>query len=60
MHVREGPAGFTDKIALHIRQVNRTPLKMLGSTTTGEHQVKFPELDNFHGNPLLMLRLSTT
>ena len=55
---REGPAGFTDKVALHIRRVNPDGTKSLTfDYLTGERQVRFPELDNFHGNPLLMLTL---
>lgn len=55
---REGPGGFTDKVALHIRQVNPDGTKSLAfDYLTGERQVRFPELDNFHGNPLLMLTL---
>jgi len=56
--VREGPSGFTDKVALHIRQVNPDGTKNVAfDYLTGEHQVKLPELDNFHGNPLLTLTL---
>ncbi len=56
--VREGPAGFTDKVALHIRQVNPDGTKDVAfGYLTGEHKVQFPELDHFHGNPLLMLTL---
>ena len=56
--VREGPAGFTDKVALHVRRVNSDGTKSLAfDYLTGERQVRFPELDNFHGNPLLMLTL---
>ena len=55
---REGPGGFTDKVALHIRQVNPDGTKSLAfDYFTGERRVKFPELDNFRGNPLLMLTL---
>ncbi len=57
-YVREGPAGFTDKIALHIRRVNADGTKNVAfDYLTGERQVRFPELDNFQGNPLLMLAL---
>ncbi len=56
--VREGPAGFTDRVAVHVRRVNPDGTKNLTfDYLTGEHQVKFPELDNFRGNPLLMLTL---
>lgn len=55
---REGPAGFTDKVALHVRQVNPDGTKSLAfDYLTGERQVRFPELDSFRGNPLLMLTL---
>jgi len=56
--VREGGADFRDKVALHIRRVNPDGSKNLAfDYLTGERQVKFPELDNFRGNPLLMLTL---
>ena len=56
--VREGGAGFTDKIELHVRQVNADGTKDLSfDYLTGEHHVQFPELDHFRGNPLLMLTL---
>ncbi len=56
--VREGPAAFTDTVAVHIRRVNADGTKDLAfDYLTGERQVKFPELDHFHGNPLLMLTL---
>lgn len=57
-YVREGPAGFTDKVALHIRSINPDGTKNVAfNYLTGERQVRFPELDNFRGNPLLMLTL---
>ncbi len=56
--VREGPAAFTDKVAVHIRRVNADGTKNLAfDYLTGDRQVRFPELDNFRGNPLLMLAL---
>ena len=55
---REGPGGFTDTVALHVRQVNSDGTKSLAfDYLTGERRVRFPELDNFRGNPLLMLTL---
>ena len=55
---RDGVAGFTDLIAIHIRKVNPDGTKNLAfDYLTGDRQVKFPELDNFRGNPLLMLTL---
>ncbi len=56
--VRDGAAGFADKIAIHIRKVNPDGTKNLAfDYLTGDRQVKFPELDSFRGNPLLMLTL---
>lgn len=56
--VREGGGAFTDKVALHIQRVNPDGSKNLTfDYLTGERQVRFPELDNFQGNPLLMLTL---
>ncbi len=56
--VRDGAAGFADKIAIHIRKVNADGTKSLSfDYLTGDHQISFPELDNFSGNPLLMLTL---
>lgn len=56
--VREGPAAYSDRIAVHIRQVNPNGTKNLAfDYLTGDRQVRFPELDNFRGNPLLMLTL---
>lgn len=55
---RQGPAGFTDKVAVHVQRVNPDGTKDLAfQYLTGERQVRFPELDNFRGNPLLMLTL---
>ena len=55
---REGPGGFTDTVALHVRRVNPDGTKTLAfDYLTGERRVRFPELDNFRGNPLLMLTL---
>ena len=56
--VRDGAAGFTDKVTVHIRRVNPDGTKNLAfDYLTGDRQVKLPELDNFRGNPLLMLTL---
>ena len=57
-YVQDSPAGFTDRIAVHVRQVNADGTKDLSfDYLTGAHQVWFPELDHFRGNPLLMLVL---
>ena len=55
---REGPGGFTDTVALHVRQLNPDGTKTLAfDYLTGERRVRFPELNNFRGNSLLMLTL---
>ena len=56
--VQAGAAGFTDTVAVHIRSVNADGTKNVAfDYLTGEHKVRFPELDHFRGNPLLMLAL---
>ena len=56
--IRDGAAGFTDKIMLHVRRVDPDGSKDLSfDYLTGGHHVQFPELDHFRGNPLLMLTL---
>lgn len=57
-YTRDSVAGFSDHVALHIRKVNPDGTKSLAfDYLTGERQVRFPELDHFRGNPLLMLTL---
>jgi hypothetical protein len=54
-YLREGPAAFTDTVAVHVRQVNADGTKDLSfDYLTGDRRVGFPELDHFRGNPLLM------
>lgn len=56
--VRDGEAGFSDRVAVHVRRVNPDGSKDLSfDYLTGPRQVHFPELDKFKGNPLLMLTL---
>ena len=56
--VREGAAGFTDTVAMHVRQVNPDGTKDLSfDFLTGPRRVAYPELDQFRGNPILMLML---
>ncbi len=56
--VQDGAAGFTDKVAVQIRSVNPDGSKNVSfDYLTGDHHLRFPELDNFQGNPLLMLML---
>ena len=56
--VRQGPDGFTDNVALHVRQIHPDGTKDLSfDFLTGERRVPYPELDDFRGNPLLMVLL---
>lgn len=55
---RTGVAPFTDTIAVRVKAVNGDGTKDLSfDYETGTRQVRYPELDGFHGNPLLMLAL---
>jgi hypothetical protein len=57
-YTRDGPAGFTDTVTLHIRQVNPDGTKDVAfDYLTGPRRVAFPELNHFRGNPLLMVTL---
>lgn len=52
---RDGPSGFSDTVAVHVRRVNPNGTKDLTfDYLTGPRRVQFPELDGFRGNPLLM------
>ena len=56
--VREGPSGFTDKVAMHVRRVHPDGTKDLSfDFLTGPRRVAYPEIGQFRGNPLLMLVL---
>lgn len=55
---RSGAGAFTDSILERIEKIHPDGTKYVGFTfLTGEHHVFFPAVDNFHGNPLLMLFL---
>lgn len=55
---RDGAGGFTDSIAERIEKIHPDGSKYVGfEFLTGEHRVFFPAVDNFHGNPLLMVFL---
>ncbi len=57
-YTRDGAAGFTDTVTLHIRQVNPDGTKDVSfDYLTGPRRIAFPELSHFRGNPLLMLTL---
>lgn len=55
---RVGPDAFSDTIGVRITEINADGTKDLAfDYLTGEHHVLFPAMDNFRGNPLLMLVL---
>src|SRR5579864_2368580 len=55
---RDGAGAFTDSIAERIEKIHTDGTKYVGfSYLTGEHNVFFPAVDNFRGNPLLMVFL---
>ncbi len=56
--VRDGPDGFTDTVAMHVRNLHPGGGKDVSfDFMTGTRRVAYPELDNFRGNPLVMLVL---
>ncbi len=56
--VREGPNPFTDRVTMHVNQVNPDGTKDLSfDFLGGDRHMAYPELDNFRGNPLVMLVL---
>ena len=56
--VQDGGTNYTDRVAVHILKVYADGSKSLAfDYLTGERQVRFPELDHFRGNPLVMLTL---
>ncbi len=56
--VREGPGGFTDRLAVHVLQIHPDKTKELSfDFLTGARRVAYPEIDNFRGNPLLLVVL---
>ena len=53
--VRDGAAGFSDTVAVHVHRVNPGGTKDLAfEYLSGPRRVPFPQLDNFRGNPVLM------
>lgn len=56
--VRDGPQGFTDTVAVHIRQLYPDGTRDVSfDFLTGPRRMAFPGLAHFRGNPLLMLVL---
>lgn len=57
-YVQIGPDAFTDKVKLHVNKIDSDGAKDLSfDYLTGPHHAFFPEIDGFHGNPLVMLVL---
>lgn len=55
---RTGPDALVDRIAVHIDQIHPDGTKYARfDFLTGEHRVPFPAVDQFSGNPLIMLFL---
>ena len=55
---RTGAEQFTDKIALHVKQIYADGSKdVTVDYLAGERRVPFPALDHFHGNPVFMFVL---
>jgi hypothetical protein len=53
-----GPAGFADQVAVHIDQVHADGTKYVSfEFLTGARHAFFPAVDDFSGNPLLMVFL---
>ena len=57
-YTRQGPNGFTDRVAEDIKQVHPDGTKyVMFNFLTGDHHVFYPAVDDFRGNPLLMVFL---
>lgn len=53
--VRDGTAGFSDTVSVHVRRINANGTKDLTfDYLTGSRNVRFQELSGFRGNPVLM------
>ena len=56
--VRQGANPFTDRVTMRVEQVNPDGTKDLSfDFLGGDRHMDYPELDNFRGNPLVMLVL---
>ncbi len=55
---RRGPAGFTDSVAVHVREVHPDGTHDVAfDFLTGERRENYPSVGEFRGNPLLMVFL---
>jgi hypothetical protein len=53
-----GPAAFADQVSVHIDQIHADGTKYVSvEFLTGAHHAFFPAVDDFSGNPLLMMFL---
>ncbi len=56
--VENGAADFTDRVAIHVGAPHPDGTKLVSfDFLTGVHKVPYPPVDNFTGNPLLMMFL---
>ena len=57
---RTGKGGFDDTVLEHIKAIHPDGTKLVSfDYLSGDHRKPFPEIDDFAGNPLLMLFLET-
>ena len=55
---RDGAGGFTDTVAEHVTTIHPDGSKAVSfDFLTGDHRKQYPGVDDFRGNPLLMLFL---
>lgn len=55
---RRGPVGFTDSVAVHVREVHPDGTHVVAfDFLTGERREPYPSVGEFRGNPLLMVFL---
>ncbi len=55
---RRGPVGFTDSVAVHVREVHPDGTRDVAfDFLTGERRENYPSVGEFRGNPLLMVFL---
>ncbi len=56
--VENGAADFTDRVAIHVSAPHPDGSKLVSfDFLTGVHKIPYPPVDNFTGNPLLMMFL---
>ena len=56
--VENGAVNFTDRVAIHVSAPHSDGTKLVSfDFLTGAHKIPYPPVDNFAGNPLLMMFL---